>query len=147
MEINFKFTINDKLVAFFKKVFTVKTAVFFVSVCFFAAGLFLFSAPIDDWYTFHSGEVISSSKVNRNFDDIITLLNQHDNSISSLQAGGDGYWNGDSSNISYMGNVGIGTASPGASYKLDIQHASGSDEFIRLYQAGTGNGGGAIIAF
>ena len=137
MEIQFKITIDDRLAAFYRKVFRVKTISFLIAVCLFTMGLFLFSEQITKPYTFVSDTVISSAEVNENFDALYTLINQHDNSITSLQQGGDGLWAGNSSNISYMGNVGIGTSRPNS--KLEVNgdiNASGGRIYDKTGYAG-----------
>ena len=120
MEIQFKIIIDDRLAALCRKIFSVKTIVFLVAVCLFAMGLFLFSEQITKPYNFTTETIISSAEVNENFNALYTLINQHDNSITSLIEGGDGMWLGDMSNISYLGNVGIGTSPINVTGNADI---------------------------
>ncbi|MBN2443385.1 MAG: hypothetical protein JXJ04_18635 [Spirochaetales bacterium] len=141
MKIQFEIMIDDRLARLWKKVFTIKTGVFFIAALLFCTSLFLFSDQITKPYHFKPGDTVSAAEVNDNFNVLYTLINEHDTSISSLQAAGDGFWDGDSSNLTYTGSVGIGVAEPTA--KLDV---NGKIRGNAVYSYGSCGDGGTTTS-
>jgi hypothetical protein len=87
MKIEININVSDKLVAFIKRIFTVRNGVFATAAILFGIGALLFADQITKPHTFKGGDVISASQVNANFDALYSKVNQHDSVITGLSAG------------------------------------------------------------
>jgi hypothetical protein len=133
--------INDKVVDVIKSVFTKRNAVAAIVVLFFIGGVFVFSQAITKPNTFSTGEVISATEMNENFDTLYTKVNQIDETIETLEVNP---WEKNGENISFdSGNVGIGTHAPETQLHVNgMISTDGADHGIRwkLFSDVTGSG-------
>jgi hypothetical protein len=68
MKIEININVSDKLVAFMKRIFTVRNGVFTTAAILFGIGALLFADQITKPHTFKGGDIISAAAVNENFD-------------------------------------------------------------------------------
>ena len=96
----------------------------------------LLAEPFAIPYVFSTGEVISSSRMNTNFEQVGQRINSIETQVDALTAGGSSLWVSDGPDYYYNGgNVGIGTDAPGSLLHL---HANGSDAGLTVNSANVG---------
>jgi hypothetical protein len=84
--------VSDKLVAFVRGIFTTRNAVFATAAILFGFGVLLFGAQIQKKNSFKALDIIHSSLINENFDQLFTQVNEQDTAISNLRAGVGDFW-------------------------------------------------------
>jgi hypothetical protein len=143
MKIEINIDINDRLVAFFRKIFTTRNAIFGIAALLFGLSMLLFANHIPALNEFSSGQLISSKLVNDNFKNLWDKVNEHDDSINGLSGGSGSWWNRNEDGTLYynQNNVGVGTASPQT--KLDV--AGDLRSSGKVYTK-TGSGGSSAVA-
>ena len=87
MKIEININVSDKLVAFVKRIFTARNAVFATAAILFGFGVMLFAVQISKKNNFQPHDVIYASKINQNFDDLFQKVNDLDGIITGLSAG------------------------------------------------------------
>jgi len=80
MQINFSFTIDDKLIERVKKLFSNKVIIAMVLLAVVSASGLIYAA-ITKPHTFAAGELISASKFNENFDTLYSKVNELESSV------------------------------------------------------------------
>jgi hypothetical protein len=96
MKIEININISDKLVAFIKRIFTVRNGVFATVAILFGIGALLFADQITKPHTFKGGDIISASQINKNFDDLYSKVNDLEPSndpVETALANGSVYHN------------------------------------------------------
>lgn len=111
MEIRIR--INDRLVRFARGLISRKVLPFLLAVVLLGGTVTLLAEPFVIPFVFSTGEVISSSQMNTNFEQTGERINAVQTQVNSLVASGGSVWSASAPHIYYDGgNVGIGTMTP-----------------------------------
>lgn len=134
MEIRIK--INDRLVQFVRGLFSRRVFPFLLAVVLLGGTVTLLAEPFVIPFVFSTGEVISSSQMNTNFEQVGERINTVQTQVDSLVASGGSVWSASAPHIYYDGgNVGIGTSSPSSLLHL---YSVGADVGLRVESADVG---------
>jgi len=125
MEIRIR--INDRLVRFARGLFSRKVLPFLLAVVLLGGTVTLLADPFVIPFVFSTGEVISSSQMNTNFEQVGERINSVqtqvvavETQVDSLVASGGSLWSANAPHIYYDGgNVGIGTMTPATALEVD----------------------------
>jgi hypothetical protein len=126
MEIRIR--INDGLVRVVKKVFNRRILPFVLAVVLSGVAVGLLAEQLVIPFVFKSGEVISSSQMNTNFDQVADKINAIQSQVDSLVASGASLWELNAGDYYYNGGkVGIGTDAP-----ISLLHLYSNDGDVGL---------------
>ena len=134
MEIRIK--INDRLVQFARGLFSRRVFPFLLAVVLLGGTVTLLAEPFVIPFVFSTGEVISSSQMNTNFEQVGERINAVQTQVNSLVASGGSVWSASAPHIYYSGgNVGVGTSVPSSLLHL---YNAGGDVGLRVESADVG---------
>ena len=126
MEIRIR--INDRLVRFARGLISRKVLPFLLAVILLGGTVTLLAEPFVIPFVFSTGEVISSSQMNTNFEQVGERINAVETQVNSLVASGGSVWSSSAPHIYYDGgNVGIGTSEPSS-----LLHLYSADSAVGL---------------
>jgi len=115
MEVRIAFRINDRLYRFVKTLFGRRVFPLLLAAVLLGVTMSLLAEPFVIPFVFKTGEVISSSQMNTNFEQLEDRINALQAQVDSLVASGGTVWSSSAPHIYYNGgNVGIGTDAPSA---------------------------------